>query len=134
MMNKKLFFIQKALKSLPTDISETILNMVKELEGTFISNILCNIYYDKVAKNTVIFKRLCLYSTYLSNVYDDIAIFLIFVKNNLVYSYIIDTVLWMDKLIAIHTFYMHRCDVIKKNCVEILEKIVSKSTQIKSSY
>lgn len=126
-MNKKLLIIYKALGNIPIDIKYLIIKEVKDQEGTFISESLRKIYYRKVCKNTEIFKLLCVHSIYFSNFFEeDVLKFLVYVKYNLTFSYIIDTFLWMDKFIAIHNYYREKSIVIKDICALILERIVLK--------
>lgn len=123
-MNKKLLIILKALEKLPNDIKYLI---VKEVQGTFISETLRNIYYIKVFKNTEIFKLLCVHSTYFSNFFEeDVIIFLTYAKNNITFSYIIDTFLWIDKFIAIHNYYRNKSTNVMQLCSLFLEKIILK--------
>lgn len=124
-MNKKLLIILKALEKLPNDIKYLI---VKEVQGTFISETLRNIYYIKVSKNTEIFKLLCVHSIYFSNFFEeDVIIFLTYAKNNITFSYIIDTFLWIDKFIAIYNYYYRdKSNHITQICAFILEKIILK--------
>lgn len=123
-MNKKLLIILKALEKLPNDIKYLI---VKEVQGTFISETLRNIYYIKVSKNTEIFKLLCVHSTYFSNFFEeDVIIFLTYAKNNITFSYIIDTFLWIDKFIAIHNYYRNKSTNVMQLCSLFLEKIILK--------
>jgi hypothetical protein len=121
-MNKKLLVIYKALENVPVDVRHLIVKEVKNQEGTFISESLRKIYYDKVSKNTVIFKMLGTYSTNFFE--EDVLIFLIYVKNNLNFSYIIDTFLWIDKFIDIHNYYRNFSECVTKKCYEIIVRII----------
>jgi len=126
-MNNKLLVIYKALENVPSDVRYLIIKEVKYQEGTFISESLRKIYYDKVFKNTEIFKLLGIHSIYFSNFFEeDVLKFLVYVKYNLTFSYIIDTFLWMDKFIAIHNYYRNKSVVITGICALILERIVLK--------
>ena len=121
-MNKKLLIIYKALENVPIDVKYLIVKEVKQQEGTFISESLRKIYYDKVAKNTAIFKMLGTYST---NFYEeDLFTFLIYTKNNLTFSYIIDTFLWIDKFITIYNYYRNFSERVTKKCTEIIARII----------
>ena len=129
-MNNKLLIIFKAIEKLPNDIKYLIVKEVKYQEGTFISETLRKIYYRKVCKNTEIFKLLCVHSIYFSNFFEeDVIIFLLYTKNNLTFSYIIDTFLWMDKFIAIHNYYRNKSNYITQLCAFILEKIILKKIE-----
>lgn len=121
-MNKKLITIFKALEKLPNDIKYLI---VKEVEGTFISESLRKIYYDKVFRNTDIFKLLYIHSVYFLNfLEEDVFIFLIYTKNNLTFSYITDTLLWIEKFIIIHNYYRNFSERVKRKCSEIMIMIL----------
>lgn len=132
-MNKKLLIIYKALENVQIDIKYLIIKEVKRQEGTFISESLRKIYYDKVAKNTQIFKILCIHSIYFSNFSEeDLFTFLIYTKNNLTFSYIIDTFLWIDKFIAIYNYYRNFSEGVTKKCTEIILKIIKSVTDRES--
>lgn len=132
-MNKKLLIIYKALENVPNDVKYLIVNEVKYKEGTFISESLRKIYYDKVAKNTIIFKILSIHSIYFSNFNEEeLFTFLIYTKNNLTFSYIIDTFLWIDKFITIHNYYRNFSERVTKKCVEIMTRIIKYVTDRES--
>lgn len=124
-MNNKLLIVHKALEKFPVDIKNLIIKEVKIKEGIFISNSLRKIYYDKVYLNSCIFSTLCCYSIYFQNIIEDnLILFLIYVKNNLTVSYIMDVFLWMDKFILIHEYYKYKNKIIKYHCELILENII----------
>lgn len=130
-MNKKLLVIYKALENVPVDVRHLIVKEVKHQEGTFISESLRKIYYNKVYKNTEIFKMLCIRSFLVidtnENFFEeDVLTFLVYTKNNLTFSYIIDTFLWIDKFIDIHNYYRNKNNDITQICDFILERILLK--------
>ena len=125
-MNKKLLVIYKALENVPIDVKYLIVNEVKYKEGTFISESLRKIYYDKVAKNTFIFKILSIHSIYFYE--EELFAFLIYTKNNLTFSYVIDTFLWFDKFITIHNYYRNLSERVTKKCAEIMVRIIKSAT------
>jgi|TARA_B110000208_G_scaffold146142_1_gene176312 hypothetical protein len=127
-MNKKLLVIYKALENVPVDVRHLIVKEVKHQEGTFISESLRKIYYNKVCKNTEIFKILCKRSVYFSKFFEEeVLTFLVYTKNNLTFSYIIDTFLWIDKFIDIHNYYINKNNDITQICDFILERILLKN-------
>jgi hypothetical protein len=124
-MTNKLLVISKALEILPTEIKSLIIKEVKKTDGIFISNTLRKIYYFKVAKNVYIFNMLCLKTTYFHRFSNqDIAIFLLYTKNNITFSYIMDAILWFDRFLVIYNYYRDKSTLIEKYCAYILEKIV----------
>lgn len=125
-MNEKVFVINKVLQNVPLDIKFLIIEELKKQEGAFISNSLRIIYYYKVYLNSSMFSTLCCYSIYFQNIIEDnLILFLIYVKNNITVSYIMDVFLWVDKLIRIKEHYRYKNKSVTMHCLTVLEHILS---------
>lgn len=125
-MNIKRFLIYKALDVLPNDIIFYIFNFIKQKEGEKICNILSKIYYDKVARNCVIYMRLREIVNVLDLISDnEVIFFLEYTKYHITYKYIIDIFLWLERLSRIHDYYRYKYYKISFMCSELLDNLIS---------